>query len=526
MRSHTDGRQNLAESDLTYSTDSADADAENVSAEVEFFTPPAEMAGTLPAKPDGVYITPDNHFKVDYFKANPPELRKSYTLITDLWRKKTTKYEDAGAFAKGVYGAVHKHTAKNNKTIVSKKSHEPDGWQSKKTIEKHLNMLDREVFFARELYPNENPYARFSWLRINPDQTEKEYAKLETRAVKPYVTDSMTFFDFTQICESIDDLALMVFFIMLEVERMHTKTYSTGHVGIVHGDLSGNNILVNHFYQIHLIDLAFASFVGEETFIFKMDNYKKSYMPKERTYTNKKDRDNAVRRSDTSHDIYTLAYNFKKAFDEYLKLPYRLAFYEKYPDIWTFVANSLADDPKLRPRLSDCIDKLKHQLRGAMLRKAVRTLTDVDLIDFMTKTNMHYRATDFNEVIFSFIEDEDFKTATKLVNLLQNYDKEYAQNHVARLLRIIPNIKVDFDTVGLSIESNDRRQSLTSELLTALEFARAVCKNPNTTLSSDLISSIRKHRRLEILFQHMNEAQSDLLRSSSLKPLRQSIYHK
>lgn len=518
MRSTMDGQQSLTASELSYSTVSVESDT--VAIEAELNTPPAEISRI----PDGIYTTSNGRYKVDYFKANPPELRKSYTLITDLWHNKTNKYEDTGAIGKGVYGAAHKHTADNKKSIVSKKSHKPDDYQSKKEIEKLLDMSEREVFFARELYPDEHPHARFSWLMLNPNQTDKKYGKLETRNLRAMIEDSITLFEFTESCENIDDLALIIFYVMVEVERMHTKTYSTGNVGMVHGDLSGNNIMVSLYYDVKLIDFAFTSFVGDETFIFKMTDYKTSYMPKERTY--KEHKEEATRTAEISQDIYTLAHNLKKAFEKQLKMSMRLALYNKYPDILTFISNSLVDVAHERPKLREFIDRLKHQLHNPMLRKAVRTLHDVDLIDYISQTSMHYQATDYNQVIFSFIEEENFTTAAKLLNLLQHHDEQFAKNNVAKLLRMIFEIKSEFDEVDNGKDANDQRQDLTSELLTALDFARVVCKNASCSPSSDLICAIRKHKRLDVLYRNLYETQADLLRGHSFTPLHQNAYRK
>lgn len=257
----------------------------------------------------------------------------------------------------GSYGTVRKFTYNGNALAVkmprNPKCLYEGNWLDKKEFNHVWREIKNEYHALNRAYPNEGPYTLQRLEKKKGDGVYYTYCM-----TMPCVAGKVLW-DYIKTAPS-EKLALLFLECAKELNRIHE-------LGVIHGDIKINNILVNEIadtFDIHFIDFGYAYYPNQINPTLDVgDNFAPEISNHEsQTYI-----------GHTSQDVYALARMFddemecadlggRHAVGHSLKMKEFQQFFSMYPSIKSFMQSALKTNPAERPTLPEFIARLSNDI--------------------------------------------------------------------------------------------------------------------------------------------------------------------
>lgn len=260
------------------------------------------------------------------------ERRDSFVEITDNETGEILKFEPEMQLGSGSYGLVRLFSHNGNKIAVKSPHKKSTQELNRKDVkEKHVD-TNHEFALMQQAYPDESP---FFLTQFEGKANIKEYFH-DYRMIIPFFTGAKLADYFSDVAHT-KDMAVLLLRVACELLRLHS-------IGIIHGDVSENNIIVhvdNAEITIYFIDFGLSYRITEYA---NLDVYDYKYLAPERL---QKD----PLRAHPSQDIFSLASLFNRVLSG-MGEDWRAYFLNKYPVFAKFIKSSMSKDPNERETLN------------------------------------------------------------------------------------------------------------------------------------------------------------------------------
>lgn len=284
---------------------------------------------------------------IDWYK--PSGRRPSWFASINLRNETVSLFEPVKELGRGGNGIVRLFKTGNGEEKIAVKSLKNDKINCSKDEEfNSTKYLNREAEFNRLAYPDDKLYKTFA---ISYSKGKKEI--YTNRYIMPYVEGKTAYEIITTInCPIL--LAKITLEIVKELYRIHC-------LGIVHGDLNYNNIMIDLDKTmtpiIRLLDFGFSYFINnnDDNANLWKPKYSDIWIAPEICTGNKE-----VVKPHYNQDVYALGYLLKftlqknTSFQELIQL---------FPSINKFISNSMVKNPCSRPCLNQFRDELSEELK-------------------------------------------------------------------------------------------------------------------------------------------------------------------
>ncbi len=380
-----------------------------------------------------------------------------------------------------------------------------------KTYEEQIAFIERErraLEFRKAIYPHEAPYKFFSSTKIRSAADTDYPFHTTVRTVFPEIKNADTFEVFLQKNRDYDLLALVIYKILIELQRIHDV------VNILHGDISARNILIDRTdFTIHFIDLTFGYSKDEDATIGYCNTLKELsdcyFAPERKTLTDdEKQRLNLDADSflpcpaHPSQDVYSVAIMLEDAISKLHKQPEKSLFMNSYHCIIEFIALG-KNNPTERPSLASIINALEPLLFMANLKYNLINLNTRALTPLLDKLLAEYSEPDIYRVLYTLCRNEEYlcirsvvdylcmkKAGDRMTSILSLF------SHLARCEKRTTNIANNF------FSANDRL-SMIKEINLTFELADMITHNRDKTCSFASYEAIQKLPTLQSIFEDL-----------------------
>lgn len=274
------------------------------------------------------------------------ERSESLVEITNLENGELTTFKPQIKLGAGSYGMVRLFSNGHQKIAV-KSPHTNDTQELNRLRMKNMHRdAEHEYQLLREAYPDEYPF----FLTHFEGKAQKQYFH-DYRMVIPFFS-GIKLTDIAKLIDHTIEMAILFLRITCELQRLHS-------LGILHGDVSENNILVdeddNHFI-IHFIDFGLAYRITE---FANLDVPYYGYLAPERLQKEPLP-------ADPSQDVYSLAGLFNRLLDA-TGNEWKTYFTSKYPIVSEFITRGINKNPNERDSIPPFIAKLFCQITNEVL---------------------------------------------------------------------------------------------------------------------------------------------------------------
>lgn len=421
------------------------------------------------------------------------ERRNSLVEITDHETGEISKFKPEKELGSGTYGMVRLFKFNDQKIAVkSPHTKETKELNRRDVKEKHVD-TDHEFELMREAYPEEFP---FYLTHFEGKANIKEYFH-DYRMVIPFFTGTKLA-NFIETIEHTLDFAKLLLLVAAELLRLHS-------IGIIHGDVSENNIIVhidNDEIKIYFIDFGLAYRITEPA---NLNVVEYNYLAPERL---QKD----LLQAHPSQDVYSLASLAKRLLSK-MGDEWRDYFLGKYSVVDNLIKSSLTKDPNNREHLNYFVANLFSEITETSLSPNQKLLVACILsrdsenliaqINDMRQKKLHIEIIDTYLLLFQYKFYKELLYVLKIDSNTLNHTSEINRYFLKSLLLANSQNKVFITDFLKTMKANTLQRYLFNQEPNGSILLRSIALQKNRFLITELINM-----KLVILPE---ELQTDLL---------------
>lgn len=429
--------------------------------------------------------------KVEYTKHTKHEMKRSDSFVKFTASDgSTTLYKPSKELGRGKYGKVTLFTDGYHHLVVKKPLRQFKRLKSEAIATQLAEGAEREFHYTKLAYPDKRPYSLIKYKAKN--NTEPDIHYFEYRMMLPFV-NGVTLYDLSLTQPDPDILLLSFYHIAKEVKRLHD-------LGIIHGDLSCNNIMIKSPYKIRLIDFAFAYKTEGDATLGEVAKGRCTYFAPERLNTKHCP-------ANVNQDVFSLASTLYGACQYAMSFNERLKFFEKYPIVNNFITLGQSPIPADRPKLDDFINQLGSMLYTPKL-KAALIKSDEDVAEIFSSDEHHYTLNEFFEILLDFCQSNHLHAATRLFDIVCNShtietkEQKLILELFSLLIEFIDKIPKAYQPNLLTMELN---QFLFETLSSGLQLMDIIIRSEIKMIPPGLSAKLNANRVLEDIYRRMSE---------------------
>lgn len=431
--------------------------------------------------------------KVEYTRhgrhsKNELQRNDSFVTITTADGSRTA-YKPVKELGRGKYGKVTLFSNGLHHFVVKKPLRQTRCLKNEAAIAAIADSADREFQFTKLAYPQKKPY---SFIKYKAKNTDPDLHYFEYRMLLPFV-DGITLFDLALSQPDPDILLLTFYNIAKELKRIHD-------LGIIHGDISCNNIMVKNPYKIRLIDFAFAYKIGGDATLAEIGKDKPTYFAPERLHHKK-----CV--ADFNQDVFSLASTLYGVCHNAMEFKERLKLFDKYPALQNFITQGQSPNPNDRPLLQDFINQIGAALYLPKLKSALMK-SEEDVGELFKSDEYHYSLNEFFIVLLDFCQSGHLTAGKRLFDVIFNShmietnEQKLTIELFSLILEFLEKVPKAYYPNLLNLELN---QFLFSTLTLGLQLLDILVRAEIKIIPPTLSAKLNSNRALSDIFQRMSE---------------------
>jgi serine/threonine protein kinase len=438
---------------------------------------------------------PQKATKLTTYKTKFPLKRTASSIfIHNKADNSFTTFHPTKNLGSGTYAKVRKFSSRSKSFAVKKPRKKQTLCQNLNEVKQLKSNARHEFNFMKKAYPDDGPYDLIHINDKNPDTTSEFPYIYSYRILMPLV-EGCNLKQLTRKYIEQDILANIFLNTALEVDRLHAK-------GIIHGDLSIKNIIIDDEDKARLIDFSFAYEAHHKatTVDIKMticnDLKKLTYFAPERVNVKSCD-------ANPAQDIYSLAYVFELVINRTYTLIESLEFFAKYPCIQEFIHRGLSVFPSERLPLSSITEKLAVTSFMPNLKQALFTGNLLEISTLLNSKQNPCTENDMYQLIFSLCKSKDHVQAEIIIDYLFTKKPKPASIAILDLFKYIADQCKKIPQLTHSLYNSKNRGAIITSLLSALKLADMVLNHPDNTVDAKLLNDIYSSSALADIYQNL-----------------------